>query len=632
MKIKNIKIYRFGCLKDLNLDLSAGVNVISGNNESGKSTLLAFVRSVFYGFDSRVSDNPRKKYLPWGSNPEDRFGGEISFTHKEKSYKAVAVFTQSKRTDNITLYNDVTGEVIPIPEGNTIGEYILGLSAGAFDCSVFAAQLDSKGDFTRDKNGQLFTKLSSSSDFSEDSARETNRRLKKAIHRITNRTGSGILDKLNKKSEDLHSMLNFVENNQAQVSQLSSELEQLTEDEEKLNNRRNYYIQFSEIKNAFNTLENRKLILHKQREIKDIETDMESLNATMDPSLYDDIKPKISGLFIFLFLITLLLFGAGVFATIYSFLLKVTFYYVLGFASVTLLFLLLSIICLIKIRKAPVIPTDIEGNFDHLDALNAKLETANLELEEKMGGMTWEELEVKWQTAADYLQSAELSGDTLKYIQHCPPETISEKTEAATNELMEIRQRISYVKGNIDSISNFQQKPEETDIYVAISETEAQIKYYNDKLNALYLAQSVLEQSVEELQNTFGPVINRYTNTYLAAITNKDYGKIKMTSDFKISVFDEKSLSAHSSSDYSGATEDQFYLALRFALASLVASDGAVLPLYLDDPFVQYDDERFNNALAFIREFTEKNNSQIILATCHSRDLSPLGEYNTLKL
>ena len=93
MKIDRIKINKFGCHSNLDISFEDGVNVISGKNESGKSTLMAFVRAVLYGFDSRASDNPRKKYLPWSSDPSEVFGGIMIFTHKGIHYRAVAEFT-----------------------------------------------------------------------------------------------------------------------------------------------------------------------------------------------------------------------------------------------------------------------------------------------------------------------------------------------------------------------------------------------------------------------------------------------------------------------------------------------------------------------------------------------------------
>ena len=48
MKIKAIDIAAFGKFKNFHLDLSDGLSVIYGQNEKGKSTLMAFVRMMFY--------------------------------------------------------------------------------------------------------------------------------------------------------------------------------------------------------------------------------------------------------------------------------------------------------------------------------------------------------------------------------------------------------------------------------------------------------------------------------------------------------------------------------------------------------------------------------------------------------
>ncbi|MBN2246227.1 MAG: AAA family ATPase [Candidatus Aminicenantes bacterium] len=60
MWIKEIHIDGFGIFKDLDIkDLSSGLNVFSGMNESGKSTLLEFIRRMLFGFpDRRTHRNP----------------------------------------------------------------------------------------------------------------------------------------------------------------------------------------------------------------------------------------------------------------------------------------------------------------------------------------------------------------------------------------------------------------------------------------------------------------------------------------------------------------------------------------------------------------------------------------------
>ena len=49
MKIKNLKINGFGKLENKELEFTDGINLIVGKNEAGKSTLLKFITSMFYG-------------------------------------------------------------------------------------------------------------------------------------------------------------------------------------------------------------------------------------------------------------------------------------------------------------------------------------------------------------------------------------------------------------------------------------------------------------------------------------------------------------------------------------------------------------------------------------------------------
>ena len=64
MKINSIYISAFGGIKNLKLDFNNGFNVILGDNENGKSTVMAFIKMMFYGSDrgsSQIAKNIRKK-------------------------------------------------------------------------------------------------------------------------------------------------------------------------------------------------------------------------------------------------------------------------------------------------------------------------------------------------------------------------------------------------------------------------------------------------------------------------------------------------------------------------------------------------------------------------------------------
>ena len=49
MNIQKLKINAYGKLKDKEIDLADNINIIHGENEAGKSTLLKFIVNTFYG-------------------------------------------------------------------------------------------------------------------------------------------------------------------------------------------------------------------------------------------------------------------------------------------------------------------------------------------------------------------------------------------------------------------------------------------------------------------------------------------------------------------------------------------------------------------------------------------------------
>ncbi len=136
MKINSIYISAFGKLKDYTLDISDGFNVIYGENENGKSTVMAFIKMMFYGNGGRkaqhISANPRLKYLPWDGGT---MGGRIIFEHSGHRYKLEREFKKSDSTDRITLYNLDSGCEVST-DGN-VGLQFFGLSADAFERSMF---------------------------------------------------------------------------------------------------------------------------------------------------------------------------------------------------------------------------------------------------------------------------------------------------------------------------------------------------------------------------------------------------------------------------------------------------------------------------------------------------------------
>ena len=137
MKIKALDIASFGKFKNYHLDLSDGLTVIFGENEKGKSTIMAFIRMMFYGNTGKASGidkNPRKKYRPWGS---DLMAGAITFESEGVTYRLEREFRASNSTDKISLINLDLGEKESLSGSEDIGARFFGLTDGAFERSVF---------------------------------------------------------------------------------------------------------------------------------------------------------------------------------------------------------------------------------------------------------------------------------------------------------------------------------------------------------------------------------------------------------------------------------------------------------------------------------------------------------------
>lgn len=140
MIIKKIHIDHFGKFSNYDLELEQGFTVLQGQNEEGKSTLMAFLQMMFYGHNGRAQDllkNPRKKYRPWNGS---EMKGYVEFAHQGVAYRLERKFGQSNSTDEVSIWNMDTGERMKTAAKKDPGQEFFGLGAEAFEKSVFLGQ------------------------------------------------------------------------------------------------------------------------------------------------------------------------------------------------------------------------------------------------------------------------------------------------------------------------------------------------------------------------------------------------------------------------------------------------------------------------------------------------------------
>lgn len=140
MKILSCVVENFGKISDLELDFSEGMNVIHEPNAWGKSTLAAFIKAMFYGFESKKEpgaiDKERNIYMPWQGGV---YGGELTFAVGSKKYRIVRHFGKTEKTDEFHIY-DLQTNLLSVDYTDKVGEELFELDGPSFKRSIFIAQ------------------------------------------------------------------------------------------------------------------------------------------------------------------------------------------------------------------------------------------------------------------------------------------------------------------------------------------------------------------------------------------------------------------------------------------------------------------------------------------------------------
>lgn len=136
------------------------------------------------------------------------------------------------------------------------------------------------------------------------------------------------------------------------------------------------------------------------------------------------------------------------------------------------------------------------------------------------------------------------------------------------------------------------------------------------ELQATSYAMTLIEDVARDKHAKIAPRLARLAGEYLDEITSGVYNELHISRDLKISIRnpDTKAIQDEPESFLSKGTIDQVYLALRLAMVQAMSGTGESVPMLLDDPFANYDNERLERAMKLLSRVSKKN--QIILFTC----------------
>ncbi len=226
VRIEKIEIVAFGKLKNTVVTAHEGINLLSAPNESGKSTLAAFLKFAFYGFVGgrmqSLSDNERKLYTPWDSEVSE---GSVDIVADGTKYNVHRRCPPSGK-ETVTVTNRQNGRAEFI--GLVPGEVFFGVGEDVFARTLFLRQLtvpQGKDELLADR----LRNIAISAD-EQVGTKKAIASLSEAKNEIKGKVGSGLLPKAQRERDEIEESLTASIDLRREVARLGGEIKKRSED------------------------------------------------------------------------------------------------------------------------------------------------------------------------------------------------------------------------------------------------------------------------------------------------------------------------------------------------------------------------------------------------------------------
>ena len=190
----------------------------------------------------------------------------------------------------------------------------------------------------------------------------------------------------------------------------------------------------------------------------------------------------------------------------------------------------------------------------------------------------------------------------------------------------------------LDALARYRREAQSTFDYTSgrcraigdAAELEAALTQKRDELaqkqaeyDAIALAMESLQSANTALQNRFSPALSRRAGELFSRLTGGKYESVLLDRTFSAQAGETGESVSHDAQLLSLGTLDQLYLAVRLAICESALPADDPPPIVLDDALVRFDDERCRAALELLLE--ESKSRQILLFTCQHRESAYLS-------
>lgn len=646
MKINKLHIRGFGKFNNFELNLSDGLNIIYGPNESGKSTLMAFIKAMFYGLKGGRAGRdgtaaPIKRHQPWNGST---YGGYIHFDlANQKSFRLDRAFDAGMTKLYDEQYNEVTALFSSGADGTGLAENLLGVNETVFEKTVFISQTGTRIDASSSRD--LIDRISNiGQSGSEDiSVKKAVAVLREALkqHVGTEKTYTRPLDVISRRIDELNLAREAAKLQKGRLANEKAMLSKISEDIARLEKKQKLFSGLMELarhKEKLETLERKSdenTFLNQS--ISQCETDIESMEKEKEDLEKGFVAVRPAP--------WLLAAGAGlaVAAGAYLFL-KVNPWIIVPFGGAILL---AGGLFYRKIRVSEQADNVLQQQISHLTDRIIRTRNQQEELKKRLDALSagfhkedLHQLESQIDILSD--RANELGKATeigLSPIEKNVMEGILDKySEKLAQQIAAVNSSIAaqltgkkLEEARLQGRTNAEdQGTEEHILEEELERLTQQKKLLEQKGEALTIAICTLEEAGGYVQNKYVPVMNKVFNNIFKGITNEKYLDVRAGDNLNIMLNDLATEQVVPVSVLSSGTIDQLYLALRMAVSETVLKANEKLPLMMDEPFAQYDDERTHNSLRYIYEISRQQ--QVVLFTCKEQEVGLISSKYPCKI
>ena len=628
MKLLKCHIENFGKLSNYDYDFQDGINIIKAENGFGKTTFASFIKAMFYGLEGKRNTKvliDRKKYEPWQGG---KFGGNIEFELQGKKYKLERFFEKKEADDIFKLY-DLSTNLETNDFSQNIGEEIFKLDKEAYERSSFISGQNMETSMNDSINAKLGNILESENDV--NSSEKALKTLDDAIKFYKKTGGRGEINEASLKKSQLEQKLEESKINEKNLEerkiafeklkkQISEKIElqekyrkdlhTINEETAKKAKQEQYKLlksQLDESKNKLQEFEN------KNKENFDLQEKIEynknKLEKLENKIFNIESKIKTNKKICLTFMVIAIILAV---ISLVLYLKKIT---VVGIilAGCCLISAVIFVAFSFIIAKTKGILENKNQEKENLETmsktLNSIMEKQQLENESELS-----KLSNDYNTKTQNFELFEKQNNIQELISYVPSNITTNKEEIEQN-LNTLNKEINTLNDEKNYIQNYIENLEATldtfELENEIDEIASKIEEMQENLNILEKTKKYLNIAKEQFSSHY---LKGMQDSFIKNLEIINGSKIEVNLDVNLNAEVNENGSNKKIDFLSTGYKDLIYICMRLSLIDSLFEEEKPF-IILDDPFVNLDEEKIENAMKLIKAKAEEY--QIIYFVCH---------------